>query len=349
MNKDFWFPINARELLTDAKFRALTPTRRAYLLDLWCHCCIEGGIPAEPKEQAKLLGIRPADWDRLRGFVADFFVERVTEIRRKSDENPSEMRRIFVSPRMEADRQKRAEKVEKLALNGRKGGKASAAQRKQMLNQSQSQSINTSTNVDVSPGGEPPTPAPTLLPDPPPPQEPTPSDPKAALVIDTWNRETGGKLAKARLTKDRAKVIATRLKEPGWFAEFEIACRHMAADPRFQGNNNTNWQADLDWTLKAGKATQVAERAAQAAQHPNAEVTHGTNQPGNRPSANSERVAGNKAALEAMLTRRGICRTIPAHGTDGRTLPAPGSPGVDGRVHDRPGATGGQVLAFGRV
>jgi hypothetical protein len=82
-----------------------------------------------------------------------------------------------------------------------------------------------------------------------------------ARVVDTWNRLTDGKLPKAKLTDKRAGVIRTRLKEDGWFADFEAALAYILADPWYTGGNDRNWVATLDFLLQAGKSTQLAERA----------------------------------------------------------------------------------------
>lgn len=100
-------------------------------------------------------------------------------------------------------------------------------------------------------------------------QPPIPGSPsKAQVVVDAWNAITAGKLSKARLTPPRQRVILTRLKEPGWFADFEAGCRYIITQPWCLGQNERNWKATIDYLLQSGKATELAEKAAPAAPGP---------------------------------------------------------------------------------
>lgn len=94
-------------------------------------------------------------------------------------------------------------------------------------------------------------------------EETQPASGKAEKILETWNRTIEHTLLPQakRLNPSRAKAINARLKEPGWFAEFEAACRTVAADKRYHGNNRSGWVCDLDFLLQPGKTTQVAEKA----------------------------------------------------------------------------------------
>jgi hypothetical protein len=86
-------------------------------------------------------------------------------------------------------------------------------------------------------------------------------DLKNQLVVDTWNRITEGKpLPRARLTTKRRREIAVRLREPGWFEEFEKACEYVAREKFYQGQGDRKWVATLDHLLKPGKATELSEK-----------------------------------------------------------------------------------------
>jgi hypothetical protein len=85
---------------------------------------------------------------------------------------------------------------------------------------------------------------------------------QAALVVAIWNRITEGKLPSARLTPKRQRLINARLKEARCFEEFEQACVFLAQSDFHTGGNDRHWRAGLDFLLKDGKITELAEQAA---------------------------------------------------------------------------------------
>lgn len=81
-------------------------------------------------------------------------------------------------------------------------------------------------------------------------------------IVETWNEMAAdARLPKARVTPKRARVIAARLREPGWREDFALACAAIAASPWHRGQNDRGWAATIDFVLQAGKATELAERS----------------------------------------------------------------------------------------
>jgi hypothetical protein len=113
-----WFRIYGDELLNDEKIKRLSNAQLGVLLKLWASASHNDGIPPDPKLQARIVGMRSADFRRIsEGFLTDFF--------HPSKENPQ----ILVSPRMEREAMQYEQKVEKLRNSGRKGGVASGKRR----------------------------------------------------------------------------------------------------------------------------------------------------------------------------------------------------------------------------
>lgn len=51
------FQFYPKDYLSDAKTRAMTFKQRGMYWDLVSHCWLEGGLPADPKEIARILGV----------------------------------------------------------------------------------------------------------------------------------------------------------------------------------------------------------------------------------------------------------------------------------------------------
>jgi hypothetical protein len=88
----------------------------------------------------------------------------------------------------------------------------------------------------------------------------TPSD-----VVSIWNTTTKGKLPAAKFNDKRKATIKTRLKESGWLEDFRAACSFLAETAWYSGANDRGWVAMLDYLLRLGKATELAEKATQPA------------------------------------------------------------------------------------
>lgn len=136
---------------------------------------------------------------------------------------------------------------------------------------------------------------------------------QVAHVITAWNTITAGKLPKAKPTPKRQATIHVRLKEPGWYRDFESACRFMAETPWYSGNNDRQWVATIDFALQAGKATELAEKATQqapksAAGASNGHVHHRT--------ATDQRYIAQLAARDARRAETGLHAVEPAKTDD---------------------------------
>jgi len=81
-------------------------------------------------------------------------------------------------------------------------------------------------------------------------------------VVEFWNESIKGTaFPSARHTDPRAKVIATRAKDPSWFDDFKSAIAYIKTDSFYQGSGSTSWVANIDYLLQVGKATELAEKA----------------------------------------------------------------------------------------
>lgn len=100
------------------------------------------------------------------------------------------------------------------------------------------------------------------------PHPPTPQGealPRLA-VVEVWNAAVDGtNLPKARATPPRSRLIATRMREPGWIDDFQAAAAFVAKSDFHRGGNDRGWVASIDYLLQAGKATELAEKARTAA------------------------------------------------------------------------------------
>jgi hypothetical protein len=72
----------------------------------------------------------------------------------------------------------------------------------------------------------------------------------AAKLVELWNQVVT-KLPKVeRLTDQRRKMAARRLREHPELAWWERAFRAADSDPFYSGENDRRWRADFDWLLK---------------------------------------------------------------------------------------------------
>lgn len=93
--------------------------------------------------------------------------------------------------------------------------------------------------------------------------------PAASGSRSAWDRVNGtwesvcvpAGYAKARGTDKQRKGVAVRCRDPSWPEAFEAACRFLAAEPFYRGQNDRGWAATLSWVLQPGKAEELAERA----------------------------------------------------------------------------------------
>lgn len=95
-------------------------------------------------------------------------------------------------------------------------------------------------------------------------EKPNPPKPPQGVVevMDLWNEMAKGKpFPQARLTSERQRTIATRLKEPRWIEDFRSALVFVAGDPFSRGENDSGWVATIDYLLRPGKAVAAAEKA----------------------------------------------------------------------------------------
>lgn len=80
--------------------------------------------------------------------------------------------------------------------------------------------------------------------------------------MDLWNEMAKGKpFPQARLTAERQRTIATRIKESGWLDDFRAALVFVASDPFSRGENDRGWIVSIDYLLRPGKAVAAAEKA----------------------------------------------------------------------------------------
>lgn len=105
---------------------------------------------------------------------------------------------------------------------------------------------------------------------------PTPRGGGPSEVVALWNQAVEGtNLPKARVTSPRSKAIATRLRERGWLDDFRQALAFLVGSEWHRGANDRGWIADLDYLLRPGKATQLAEKARSTGPPPARQNSHG--------------------------------------------------------------------------
>jgi hypothetical protein len=150
-------------------------------------------------------------------------------------------------------------------------------------------------------------------------QKPLSVSPTPADIIAIWNEAAKGKLPQARNTLKRQAVIRTRLKEPGWLPDFRAACAFIAETDWYAGANDRKWVATIDYPLQAGKATELAEKSAQAPQE-NSNVGSSKNQQ----SPAKQRVDGARRVLAEIAISRGLYDPAGADGRPDAQVPQPG-------------------------
>lgn len=62
-----------------------------------------------------------------------------------------------------------------------------------------------------------------------------------------------------KVTSNRKRVIASRWKEYGEFAQFELMFRKAEASTFLKGNNSRGWRANFDWLLNEANMIKVLE------------------------------------------------------------------------------------------
>ena len=68
-----WFKLYPKQFLTDSKVKMLTREHRSILIDLWCYCSEDGGIPSDPDDLSRLLGESRAVTQRAMDKLSAFF------------------------------------------------------------------------------------------------------------------------------------------------------------------------------------------------------------------------------------------------------------------------------------
>lgn len=105
------FTVYAADLLVDAKVCRLNDAGFRILFMCWCRCCLDGSIPADPKELARVLNLHGNRARILPEITGDFFT--------LDPENPSRL----ISERMASEQEKYEATVQRNRTNGSKGGR----------------------------------------------------------------------------------------------------------------------------------------------------------------------------------------------------------------------------------
>jgi len=106
-----WFAFYAADLLVDGKIALLTDAQFRMLILVWCRCCLDGGVPKDPKLFAKVM--------RCRLNVAVSTLQWLVVWLSEDPSKPG----LLVSERMLKEEAKYNAKVEKLRVNGKSGGR----------------------------------------------------------------------------------------------------------------------------------------------------------------------------------------------------------------------------------
>jgi len=242
------FQFYPRDWLSDINVRAMTHEERGMYWDLCAHEWLEGRLPDNPEEIARILDVTPEElaphWDRIRSCF---------ETTRAG---------YLVHPRLKRERKKQRERKKKQSDSGLKGANRRWRKPKEdkgidgvpngvaintpMGSDSSSSSSASSTAVTTPPvvppkGGKNAPPVPT--------QE----------IVDAWNKTCGDVLPRVRhLTEPRRKKIITRCRDlrsvvgdlaldPEWWAS-EIFSK-VRESPFCRGENGRGWKASLDWLM----------------------------------------------------------------------------------------------------
>ena len=97
-----------------------------------------------------------------------------------------------------------------------------------------------------------------------PPVSPKGDSGKASEVIEIWNetvKATESRLPLARANGKRIGAIGVRLREVGWLDDFKVAAEFVCRSPWHRGENDSSWVATIDFLLRPGKATELAEKS----------------------------------------------------------------------------------------
>jgi hypothetical protein len=79
-------------------------------------------------------------------------------------------------------------------------------------------------------------------------------------VVEIWNTTTQGMLPSAKTTPKRIKSLSLVADQSGWLDDFRAACEFCAATPFYRGENDRQWAATIDYLLRDGKASELAEK-----------------------------------------------------------------------------------------
>jgi len=104
------FQFYPKDFLTSTKVGLMSMTERGIYITLLSHCWLEGGVPTDMGQLARLVGMKPAQFTRLweHGPLHGCFENRDG---------------LYVNPRMEDDRHKRAAYLDRQRSNGSGGGR----------------------------------------------------------------------------------------------------------------------------------------------------------------------------------------------------------------------------------
>ena len=97
-----------------------------------------------------------------------------------------------------------------------------------------------------------------------PPVSPKGDSPQVLEVLKIWNNaiaSESSRLPLARPNGKRVAAIKVRLREPGWLDDFKAAVTFVCRSPWHCGGNDRSWVATIDFMLRPGKATELAERS----------------------------------------------------------------------------------------
>ena len=237
-----FFPIYANELLADEDFQSWSPAERGCWLTLTARCWSDGSIPSNIERMAKLCSCNAEEMLKHWPSISSKFEESQTEGR-------------LISRRIEKERLLAISKAEKISSRGKSGATARWAKEKEVMLKHCLSNAKGILDDGTSPS---PSPSPSPLKIPLPLSQKSQDDCQG--VVNSWNDKTAGKLPKAKLTSKRRKEIQLRLRESGWLEDFSLACDFLATSPFHQGKNDRGWVASLDFAIRAGKATELAEK-----------------------------------------------------------------------------------------
>ena len=218
-----------------------TEEHGAYMLLLAAMWRRNGSVPDDDKDNARILGLTPAKWRkikaRLTATISGFVIEKGTitqEKLRKTWENTQE-------------------KIDKNRSNGAKGGRAAASknnnldqanatvsqERNRSIPEPEPEPIRRDTNVSH--------------------EIPAPDD--AALAVDHFNAiASNASWPKVqKLTPQRRSAVKARIKDIGGLGAWREQMIRASNSQHLTGNNNRGWVATFDWLSKAENFTKLIE------------------------------------------------------------------------------------------